>query len=153
MTQSTHTPPLPSVSPEILALPFATRLALWMAYGTALGIPVDGALQIVNTMVAAARRQLHGKRLGLSIGERLSLATLATTIPVAVWELFQWLIKPESLVRWLKRYQQRKANGDITPTPKPGRPSLGEEKVGSSRIFGERLESMRWFFRTNIFVT
>jgi hypothetical protein len=69
---------------------------------------------------------------------------------MAFRELLQWLVSPDALVRWLKRYQQRKANGDGKNEPKkPGRPWISQKKVdailrfydagltGMSRIVGE----------------
>ena len=40
---------------------------------------------------------------------------------MAFRELFQWILPPDSVIRWLKRYQQRKANGAGKNEPKkPG---------------------------------
>ena len=144
-------PTLPPIPKSIRDLPFATRLGLWLAYGAALGIPVDAVFQIINLMLMAAKRQLAGKRLHLSITERLRVATHAARIPMAFRDLFQWILSPESLIRWLKRYQEREANGGSSksPAPKTGRPLLKPEKVaailriydagltGLSRIVGE----------------
>jgi putative transposase len=65
-------------------------------------------------------------------------------------DIFQWIVSPNVLIRWLKRHQQRRANGDGKTEPKkPGRPWIGQEKVdailrihdsgltGLSRIAGE----------------
>jgi transposase InsO family protein len=146
-------PPISLIPAHIRALPFPVRLGLWMAYGTALGIPVDAVFRVVNAMLAAAKRQLAGKRLRMTTAERLRAARHLAKIPVAVRELFQWIVSPDSLIRWLKRYQQRKANGDGKTKPKqPGRPWIKPEKVaailriydagltGLSRIVGEMVK-------------
>ena len=54
------TDPSPPLSAQILALPFPVRLSLWMAYGTALGIPVDSVFAMINVLMVAAKRQLAG---------------------------------------------------------------------------------------------
>lgn len=140
-------PPIPA---HILALPLPIRLAYWLAYGSALGIPVDSVFQLTNLLLGVARRQLGGRHLRMTATEKLLAAALAKTIPVAARSLVDWPITPDSLVRWLKRYQERMANGGTTPprtTPK--RPWIGQEKVdailriydagltGLSRIAGE----------------
>ena len=102
-------------------------------------------------MLAAAKRQLAGKHLRLTIAERLIAATHAKKIPLAMRTLVQWTVSPDSLIRWLKRCQQRQANSNDAKKAvgKEKRPWIGEEKVaeilriydsglaGLSRIVGE----------------
>ena len=124
--------PPPPIPASILALPFATRLGWWLAYGTALGIPVDSVFQLISTMLAAAKRQLAGKHLRLTITERLTAAKHAKLIPLAMRTLVQWIVSPESLIRWLKRYQQRRANSAAEDSEK----KEGKEKrpwIGGKR--------------------
>ena len=138
-------PPIPPIPASILALPFATRLGWWLTYGTALGIPVDSIFQLISTMLAAAKRQLVGKHLRLTITERLTAAKHAKLIPLAMRTLVQWIVSPESLIRWLKRYQQRRANSSEAKKDagKEKRPWIGAEKVAAIlRIYDSGLEGL-----------
>jgi hypothetical protein len=82
------------------------------------------------------------------VAERLVFAKLSMKLGGALKELFDWIVSPDAFIRWLKRYQERQANGGI-PKAKTGRPWIGQEKVdailriydsgltGLSRIVGE----------------
>jgi len=121
-----------------------------MALGSAMGIPVDAFFHAINADLDAARKLLGRKRPRLSTEQRLSRATLAQKLCGTLRELIRWIITPENCIRWLKRFQERQANGGNTPpAKKPGRPWIKPEKVeailriydagctGLSRIVGE----------------
>ena len=59
--------------------------------------------------------------------------------------LVQWIVTPESLIRWLKRYQQRRANSNDSEKDdgKEKRPWIGAEKVAAIlRIYDSGLEAL-----------
>lgn len=63
-------PAPPPIPPRILALPLPVRLAYWLAYGSALGIPVDSVFQLTNLLLGVARRQLGGRHLRMTVRVR-----------------------------------------------------------------------------------
>ena len=139
----------PSVT-EARSLPLRIRVSLWMLCGAALGLPVDDLVSAIDQQLAAAKRSLDGKRMRMPTAERLAHAKVMERLVGPFRDLFRWIVSPAALIRWLKRYQQRAANGDGDQTPKkPGRPWIGQEKVtailriydsgltGLSRIVGE----------------
>ena len=141
--------PMPNPIPaHLLSLPMRLKLSLWLALGTALGLPIDAVLGIIDGQLIAARRQLAGKRLRLTDGERRQQADWASVIGHPFRDLVHWLISPDSLTRWLKRDQARRANHGA-PRTVAKRPWIGQEKVdailrvydagctGLSRIVGE----------------
>ncbi|MEK7415091.1 MAG: hypothetical protein AAB263_17435, partial [Planctomycetota bacterium] len=142
------TAPIPD---HIISLPLRMRVSLWMALGTALGLPVDALVQSINAELLAAKRRLGGKRLQLTIAERLRRAQYASALIGPFRDLFRWIVSPDSLIKWLKRYQGRRANGGV-PGTKPKRPWIGQKKVdailriydsgltGLSRIVGEMMK-------------
>jgi transposase InsO family protein len=125
------------------------RVSLWLALGAALGLPVDALFQAINLELVAAKRRLDGRRFRLTAEERLQRATLAQQLIGPFRELFHWIVSPEYCIRWLKRYQERQANGGSPQAKKTGRPWICQEKVdailriydsgltGLSRIVGE----------------
>jgi len=115
-----HSQPGP-IPDHLLSLPMRLKCALWLAIGIAMGIPVDALFGIGNGQLDAARRQLAGKRLRLTDAERLQQADWAKAIGHPFHDLMHWLISPDSLIRWLKRSQERRANGG-TPRTEPKRP-------------------------------
>jgi transposase InsO family protein len=132
------------------SLPLRIRVSLWMLCGAALGLPVDDLVTAIDQQLAAAKRSLAGKRLRMTAAERLTHARTMERLIGPFRELFHWIVSPEALIRWLKRHQLRRANGDGRNEPrKPGRPWIGQEKVdailriydtgctGLSRIVGE----------------
>ena len=133
-------------------LPFTIRVSIWILCGAALGLSVDDLLTAINQQLAAARKHAKG-RLRMSLIERLAHAKVMERLAGPFRDLFQWIVSPASLIRWLKRYQQRKANGTDKPTAKPGRPWISAEKVaailniydsgltGLSRIVGEMVKN------------
>jgi len=134
-------------SDETGSLPLRIRLGLWMALGRALRLPVDALFESMDLQMMAAWRQLPGGRLRQPLGERLRLAQLAKQLPGRLRDLIAWIIQPTSLIRWLKRYQERQANS--VERRKTGRPWIGQQKVdailgiydsgltGLKRIVGE----------------
>jgi putative transposase len=121
-----------------------------MLCGAALGLPVDDLITAIDQQLAAAKRGLDGRRLRMSTAERLSHAKTMERLVGPFRDLFHWIVSPDALIRWLKRHQQRRANGNgKTALKKPGRPWIGQEKVdvilriydsgltGLSRIVGE----------------
>ena len=104
-----------SIPESLLSLPMRLKCALWLAMGTALGIPVDAVFGLANGQVDVARRQLAGKRLRLTDAERHQQAAWAAAIGHPFRDLVHWLISPDSLLRWAKRWQERRANGSDTP--------------------------------------
>jgi len=61
-------PKIPSAeSPDSVSTaskqPFRIRMALWMACGAALGLPVDDLFAAINQQMEVARTTLGGKRL------------------------------------------------------------------------------------------
>ena len=61
--------------------------------------------------------------------------------------LVQWIVSPESLIRWLKRYQQRRANSTAEDSEKKEgkekRPWIGAEKVAAIlRIYDSGLDGL-----------
>ena len=72
---------------------------------------------------------------------------LAKLIPLAMRTLVQWIVSPDSLIRWLKRYQQRRANSAAEDSEKKEgkekRPWIGAEKVAAIlRIYDSGLEGL-----------
>ena len=146
-------PMTPNSSPipdHVLSLPLRMRVSLWMALGTAMGLPIDALVKSINAELISAKRKLGGKRLNLTDAERLQRAQYASALIGPFREMFQWIVSPDSLIKWLKRYQERQANGGATPKQeKSKRPWIGQEKVeailkfydsgltGLSRIVGE----------------
>lgn len=130
-------------------LPVAVRWSIWMAYGAAMLLPVDALFAAINHQLLVAKRTLGGKRPRWTTAERLLHLTHVRQLPGFLRGIWQWIVSPDALIRWLKRYQQRTANGGNTPPTKPGRPWLRPEKVqailtiydagltGLSRIVGE----------------
>ena len=135
--------PATRIPEHILAFPQNLRVRLWMAYGTALGLPVDDLVQSINLQLTAARRTLDGKRVRLSVTERLQHANLSGRLTDPFRALFQWIVSPESLIRWLKRYQERHANSG-PPKNKKGRPWIGQDKVDAIlRIYDSGLTGLK----------
>ncbi len=130
---------------------FRIRMALWMAYGAALGLPVDDLVAAINQQMDVTRTTLGGKRLCWSPAQRLLQVAYLKRIPVRMRQLFCWITTPAALIRTVKRFQQRMANSATDPEAEkgPGRPWLGQEKIdailrifdsgctGLSRIVGE----------------
>lgn len=150
MTDPDEPPELPcrSALAQAADQPFATRLAIWIACGAALNLPVDDLFGAINLFLRAARRTLGKHRLRWIVAERLRLAHHLKRIPTTLRALIDWIRSPDACIRWLKRYQERKANSR-PESRKPGRPWLKPEKVaailriydsgctGLSRIAGE----------------
>ena len=144
---STTTTPIPD---HVLSLPLRIRVSLWMALGTAMGLPIDALVKLINAELISAKRKLGGKRLNLTDAERLQRAQYASALVGPFREMFQWIVSPDCLIKWHKRYQERQANGGATPKKvQSNRPWIGQEKVdeilriydsgltGLSRIVGE----------------
>ena len=145
------TTPVPTtVLAEAQSLPLRLRVSLWMLCGAALGLPVDDLIETINQQLDVAKRRLDGKRLRMTRTERVAHATRQQRLGGALRDLIRWIASPKQLIRWLKRLQQRRANGDGAVEPKkPGRPWIGQDKVdailriydsgltGLSRIAGE----------------
>ena len=142
--------PNPPALADAQSLPLQIRVSLWMLCGAALGLPVDVLVRAIDQQLAVAKRSLAGKRVGMTTAERLTHAKTMERQVGPFRELFQWIVSPDALIRWLKRYQQRRANGDgKNYTKKSGRPWIGQDKVdailriydsgltGLSRIVGE----------------
>ena len=142
--------PNPPTLAEAQSLPLRIRVSLWMLCGAALGLPVDDLVNAIDQQLAAAKRSLAGKRLRMMLAERLTRAKTMERLVGPFRDLFHWIVSPDALIRWLKRHQQRRANGDgKNEKKKPGRPWIGQGKVdailrcydkgltGLSRIVGE----------------
>ncbi|HAT11471.1 MAG TPA: hypothetical protein DCS97_12960 [Planctomycetes bacterium] len=115
---------------EAQSLPLRIRVSLWMLCGAALGLPVDDLVLAIDQQLAAAKRSLAGKRVRMTATERVAHARVMERLIGPFRELFNWTVSPDSLIRWLKRLQQRKANGDgVNEARKPGRPWIGQDKV------------------------
>ncbi len=140
----------PPTLAEAQSLPLRLRVGLWMLCGAALGLPVDDLVTAIDQQLAAAERSLDGRRLRMTEAERLTHARTMQRLIGPFRDLFHWIVSPDALIRWLKRHQQRRANGNGKNEPKkPGRPWIGQEKVdailriydsgltGLSRIVGE----------------
>ncbi len=41
--------------------------------------------------------------------------------------MLTWIVSPESLIRWLKRHQERQAQGEPEEPRRPGRPRVRAE--------------------------
>jgi len=57
-------------------------------------------------------------RLRMTATERVAYATRLQRIGGPLRDLFRWIASPEPLIRWLKRHQQRRANGDGKTAPR-----------------------------------
>ncbi len=143
-------PNSPPTLADAQSLPLRIRFGLWMMCGAALGLPVDDFVTAIDQQLIAARGTLHGQHLRMTTVERVAHARTMERLVGPFRNLFHWIVSPEALIRWLKRHQQRRANGDGKTEPKkPGRPWIGQEKVdailriydsgltGLSRIVGE----------------
>ena len=106
--------PAVPIPEHILALPQHLRVSLWMAYGTALGLPVDALVQAIDLQLVSAKVALGGKRVRMSIADRLRLAEVSGRLIGPFRTLFEWIVSPTSLIRWLKRYQECQANRGST---------------------------------------
>jgi len=127
------------------------RFAIWMALGKAIDLPVDELHEAIALQMDAARRERGGQPAPLSLRERFRLAVLARAIGPTLAKHVAWILKPASAIRWLKAYQQRRAQQRSEPAtpPQRGRPPISQEKVevilrvydsglcGLKRIVGE----------------
>lgn len=142
--------PNPTTLSQAQSLPLRIRVSIWMLCGSALGLPVDDFVAAVDQQPTAARHSLRGRRLHMTTTERLTHARTMKRLIGPFRDLFRWIVSPDALIRWPKRHQQRRANGNgKTELKKPGRPWIGQEKVdallriydsgltGLSRIVGE----------------
>jgi putative transposase len=140
----------PPTLAQAQSLPLRLRVSLWMLCGAALGLPVDDLVSAIDQQLAAAKRSLGGRRLRMTAAERVAHAATMQRLVGPFRDLVTWIVSPDALIRWLKRLQLRKANGDGVNEPKkPGRPWIGQEKAdailriydsgltGLSRIAGE----------------
>ncbi len=146
----TERPAKPETPSEIdlSSLPMRIRVSLWMFFGAAIGVPVDDLVAMVNQQLATAKRTLGGKRVRMTVAERLVCAGISKRLGGAFRHLFTWIISPDACIRWLKRYQERRANTSKNK-PKTGRPWISQKKVemilrvydsgltGLKRIVGE----------------
>jgi transposase InsO family protein len=133
---------------KILSLSMRIRVSLWMMVGAALGLPIDELVETINLDLRTAKRTLGNLRVRMTIAERLRRAHLGLRLGEPFKQLFAWIVSPDSLIRWLKRYQERQAHAAKNPT-KQGRPWISQIKVdailliyrrgvhGLSRIVGE----------------
>ncbi len=103
--------------------------ALWLAFGSALGLPVAALQQTIAIQIRAARRTRAGSPAPFTVHERLMLARLAQRLGRSAWGLMSWIIQPASLIRWLKRYQERQAQtrADSAQPRRPGRPRVSAD--------------------------
>ncbi len=137
--------PPPSIA-VLHKFPIGIRVGLWLWVGKLLRLPIEDLFTSLNINLEAAKRRPG--RLPLTVSERLRLARIASRLGQPFHDLFAWIVSPDSLVRWLKRYQQRAANSAAKPRG-PGRPWLSAEKTeailqiydsgrtGTKRIVGE----------------
>lgn len=136
-------------------MPMRFRMSLWFLVGAALGLPVDALLEFINLDLQNAKRTLAGRRVIVTETQRVHRAQLSLLLGEPFKKLFSWILSPDSLIRWLKRYQERKANAAKNPEKKKGRPWLAQKKVdailmiygkgihGISRIVGEMTKMNR----------
>jgi transposase InsO family protein len=142
--------PNPTTITEAASLPLRLRVSLWMLCGAALGLPVDDLITAIDQQLAAAKRSLNGRHLRMTTAERVAHARTMARLAQPFRELFHGIVSPDALIRWLKRHQQRRANGEGATAPRrPGRPWIGPDKVdailriydsgltGLSRMVGE----------------
>ncbi|TVR43381.1 MAG: hypothetical protein EA402_09800 [Planctomycetota bacterium] len=119
---------------DLLNSPPSLRWALWLACGKALGLPVGQLQQSIAIQMRAAQRayRQHGGA-WFTLHERLILARLAQRLGRTARGLMTWMVQPASLIRWLKRYQERQAQargeaGEAGQAPcRPGRPRISPE--------------------------
>jgi transposase len=115
-----------------LGQPTGIRYFLWLGIGKALGLPVDAILEAITINLEAAKRERGQRPAPFTVHERMRLAALAVTIGKDLQSCFTWLAAPASLVRWLKRYQERQAQKATVPDPpRVGRPRASSEKVAA----------------------
>jgi len=118
-------PEIPSAeSPDSVSAastqPFRIRMALWLACGAALGLPVDDLFAANNQQMEVARTTLNGKRLRWTPAQRLLQAPYLKRIPMRMRQLFHWITTPDALIRTVKRFQQRMANSAAEPDAERG---------------------------------
>ena len=89
-----------------------TRYLIWRAFGRALGLPIDELFAAIDIEMMAAKRERGGKPAPLTQHERFQLAQLAQTIGTTMASCTQWLMTPASLIRWMKNYQERRAQSN-----------------------------------------
>ncbi len=126
-----HRSAVQDASPDIdvlASLPMRIRVSLWMLFGAAIGLPVDGLVEMINLQLTTSKRTLRGKRLRMTVAEHLVSARIAERLGGAFRHLFTWIVSPDACIRWLKRYQERRANASKN-RPKAGRPWISQEKV------------------------
>ena len=94
----------PPTLAEAQSLPLRIRVSLWMLCGAALGLPVDDLVNAIDQQLAAAKRSLAGTRVRMTIAERLTHAKTMERLVGPFRDLFHWIVSPDALIRWLKRY-------------------------------------------------
>jgi hypothetical protein len=52
----------------------------------------------------AAKRNLHSRHLRMTTAQRLTHAKTMERLVGPFRDLFHWIVSPDALVRWLKRY-------------------------------------------------
>lgn len=120
--------PLAALKSGVKNLPMEVRMSLWVLVGKAMGLPVDEIFRLIDLQLTTAKRNLNGRRVRMSLAERLKMAKLAKKIGTRFNNLFSWLIAPDSLIKWVKRYQARKAHSS-EEQQKIGRPWISKIKV------------------------
>lgn len=108
----------------------AVRYFLWLAIGKALRLPVSELIESINIQLGAARRQRGNRKAPFTLRERMRLAELARQIGRPIHTLFRWIVSPDAMIRWLKRYQERQVQQqDCLKQRRVGRPPCAEYKV------------------------
>jgi putative transposase len=118
----------PIASPDqLLRQPKGVRFALWLLVGRSLGLPVDEMLEAMTIQLAVAKRLRGRHGAPFTDRERMRLAGLARAIGTSLNRMLTWIVSPEALIRWLKRYQERQAQGQPEEPRRPGRPRVRAE--------------------------
>jgi hypothetical protein len=91
--------PSPPTLAEAQSLPLRIRVSLWMLCGAALGLPVDDLVNVIDQQLAAAKRSLGGKRVRMTLAERLTHATAMERLVGPFRDLFRWIVSLDALVR------------------------------------------------------
>ena len=126
----------PADEPDALSAaskqPFRIRMALWLACGAALGLPVDNLFPAINQQMEVARTTLGGKRLRWTPAQRLLHVAYLKRIPLRMRQIFHWITTPAALIRTVKRFQQRMANSAAEPDAEEVRDDRGLGRTKST---------------------
>jgi hypothetical protein len=67
----------------------------------------DGEILVLRHQIAVLQRQLQGERVRLTRADRALLAALLHRLPRTVLRRIRMLVRPETVLRWVRREARR----------------------------------------------